>query len=270
MDTEIDLLSYHQSIARELGNAQNRIRQLIGKAHWLTDGEHKESILRRVLRNHIPETIRVGTGFVICSKKPSNQLDILLTAKSKPTLFKDEELTIVTPDAVEAIGEVKTKLDWSELKEALAKLADNSAMVRQENKYQQRKLWSGLFVYESMPTDDAEKILMAIYNASRGEFSRVVDLITLGPDIAAQFVEEEKSRSKVLNRPAWILYYIPGLSHAFYLSSLVLSIARDSPWGARESWLPLKKRHYRKCFMTIDGHFGVFPPEEQHPKPEKL
>jgi len=250
----------------ELRNAQNRIRKLIGKAHWLTDGEHKESILRRVLRNHVPESIRVGRGFVLTSNRTSNQLDILLTYKNKPTLFKDEELTIVTSDAVEAIGEVKTKLTWKRLQETLAKAADNVARIRHDNQDRNQKVWCGLFVYESMPSDNSARILKAIQESSRGELHRVVDLVVLGPNMAVQFVEKETSRSKVMSGSGWISYHLQNLAQAFFLSNVVLSVARDSPRSARAAWLPLKKRDYRKSFITLDGHFGDFPPEERRPR----
>ena len=49
MPIQRNFLEYHKSIARELEATKDRIRQLIGDKHWLTDGEHKEAVLRRVL-----------------------------------------------------------------------------------------------------------------------------------------------------------------------------------------------------------------------------
>jgi len=126
MSIRTDFFEYHQSIARELEAAKNRVRQLIGRRHWQTDGEHKEAIIRRVLRNHLPESVRIGKGFVCFEDHASSQIDILITAIDKPTLFKDGELVLVAPDAVQANIEVKTALpSKSELIEALEKLADN-------------------------------------------------------------------------------------------------------------------------------------------------
>jgi hypothetical protein len=59
-----NLIGYHSSIAEELQATKNRVRSLIGSDHWLTDGEHKESILRSVLRTRLPQSVSIGRGFV--------------------------------------------------------------------------------------------------------------------------------------------------------------------------------------------------------------
>jgi len=96
MPSSRNLEQYHKSIAQELTVAQDQIRNLIGSGHWQTDGEHKEAVLRKVIRAHISESLRVGKGFVCYRDGTSKQMDILITDRSKPTLFKDTELTLVT------------------------------------------------------------------------------------------------------------------------------------------------------------------------------
>jgi len=74
------ILAYHKSIALELDDSKNRVRNLIGSRHWLSDGEHKETLLRRLLRSHVPETVNVGSGFVYLGvDDSSHQLDILIS-----------------------------------------------------------------------------------------------------------------------------------------------------------------------------------------------
>jgi len=111
MAIEQNFLTYQKSIGEALKIEQNRIRDLIGSSHWLTDGEHKESILRKVLKNFLPEIYRVGTGFVCYPNieeggANSSQIDILITSKDFPTLYKSGELHFVTPECVNAIVEV--------------------------------------------------------------------------------------------------------------------------------------------------------------------
>ena len=89
---------YHRSISAELKAAQDRVRNLIGSTHWQSDGEHKEAILRKVLGLYLPETLRIGRGFVSCSSGNTAQIDILISDTSKPTLFKDNDFVIVTSD----------------------------------------------------------------------------------------------------------------------------------------------------------------------------
>src|SRR4051812_43930803 len=95
-----DLLKYQESLALELRASMDRVRHLIGEAHWLTDGEHKESVLRQVLRTRLPDSTAVGRGFVCYPadelpvegehstdtqrREPvtSRQVDILITRRS--------------------------------------------------------------------------------------------------------------------------------------------------------------------------------------------
>jgi len=146
MPVQIDFLEYHKSIAKELNATKDRIRQLIGSQHWQTDGEHKEAVLRKILRNHLPESSRVGRGFVCFRNDTSSQIDILITACDKPALFKDGELVLVTPDAVQAIVEVKTSLNSSSgIHDALIKLSENIQSIRSNCRF---GCYAGLFVYE--------------------------------------------------------------------------------------------------------------------------
>lgn len=99
MPIQQSLLSYISSIGSELKNSKDRIRNLIGSSHWLTDGEHKETILGNVLKNHIPEIFNIGSGFVCypgIESNSSNQLDVLITHKYNPTLYKLDNMFVVT------------------------------------------------------------------------------------------------------------------------------------------------------------------------------
>jgi hypothetical protein len=95
-----DFVAYQKSIAEELRSTKDRIRQLIDQEHWLSDGEHKESILRNILRSRLPESVRIGRGFVCFprsangSKKSSGQIDILITSQNKPTLYSVRSQTV--------------------------------------------------------------------------------------------------------------------------------------------------------------------------------
>jgi hypothetical protein len=58
-----DFLAFHRSLCDELKAIKDRVRNLI--QHWPTDGAFKESALRSVLRRHLPESVYIGTGFVV-------------------------------------------------------------------------------------------------------------------------------------------------------------------------------------------------------------
>jgi hypothetical protein len=74
----MDLPAYFESISAELQAIQNRVRLLIHDAHWPTDGELKESVLRSVLRRSASQTVTVGRGFVVEHEWCSTQIDVLL------------------------------------------------------------------------------------------------------------------------------------------------------------------------------------------------
>ena len=107
-DTNPDYTSYHRSLTEELYSIKDRIRNLV--KHWSTDGESKEVALRSLLRRHLPESVIVGRGFIVTPDTSSTQIDVLVVDANKPTLFKDGDLLIVTPDAVLGVIEVKTQL----------------------------------------------------------------------------------------------------------------------------------------------------------------
>ena len=89
---------------------KHRVRNLIADAHWQTDGEWKESVLRQILRRQLPATAIVSRGFVVTERAVTHQLDVLIRHASKPVLFRDGDLVLVTPDAVLGIIEVKSRL----------------------------------------------------------------------------------------------------------------------------------------------------------------
>ena len=132
MPVQPDFIAYHRSLADELKANKNQIRNLIGDAHWPSDGGHKEAILRRVLQNKLPNNFLVANGFFSDAIVPSSQIDILITDANKPTLFRNGDFVVVTPDCVKAIIEVKTELKGSTLiSNALKKLANNVQRFRE-------------------------------------------------------------------------------------------------------------------------------------------
>ncbi|HHI87436.1 MAG TPA: hypothetical protein ENK03_00645, partial [Candidatus Cloacimonetes bacterium] len=75
----MDAKAFQKSITDELLIVKDRVRKLIGNAHWVTDGRHKESVLKDVIKRFLPKNISVGTGFVISKRaegfKQTTQID---------------------------------------------------------------------------------------------------------------------------------------------------------------------------------------------------
>lgn len=272
MPIETNFMAYHRSIADELKATQDRIRNLIGSRHWQTDGEHKEAVLRKVLRTHLPEIYNVGTGFICYEHKASSQLDILITNRNHPTLFKDGELVFVTPDCVEAIIEVKTSLNSpQQVNNTLAKLADQAELVRQNKP---GGCWVGLFVFRSSKRyeAEAETLLDSVHRATHAEsidtrIQRIIDCIALGPQLFCRFWDKGLTvrnnrihgrvwHSYIFRRPAGTTDRLGRLAHAYFISNLVWALRPQATPTMRYAWFPLSmdegKESFRYSFIGLE------------------
>ncbi len=159
-DLKADLSSYLVSWSDELRARANRVRQLIGGQHWLSDGHHKEAMIRSFLARYLPQNYIIARGFVrppSPSVLASSEVDILVSDPAlHPPLYWEGDLQIVAPSSVLAHIEVKTKLNRTELRkslksvrrvqESLAGYADPS------------KVWRGVLFAEEQPSLTAEKL----------------------------------------------------------------------------------------------------------------
>jgi hypothetical protein len=83
----MDIENYFKNLTTELESLKDRVRLYIGDAHWQSDGEWKESVIRTILKRHLPKNIGVGSGFIVNVEQTTTQIDILLYDNSKPILF---------------------------------------------------------------------------------------------------------------------------------------------------------------------------------------
>ena len=220
--------AFHKSISDELRVTQDKVRNLIGGKHWLTDGEHREAVLRKILRNHIPETYHVGKGFVTLENGTSNQTDVLITHRDHPTLFKDGDLRIVTPDAVRAIVEVKKSIsNRSKLLEYLEKLAENAEKIRESNP-PISSCWAGLFVFDSERNAsnqnriDHRTVLETLAQVAENKKQRAINVIALGPNDFFRFWDEGNHVTSPISGPVWHSYALEKLAFAYFVGNLVI------------------------------------------------
>ena len=245
---ESDFVKYHQNLSVEFMAIQDQIRHLIGDSHWLTDGEHKEAILRKVLRNRLSDTVRVGRGFFCDDSGPSNQSDIMITDTGSPTLFRDGDLVIVTPDCVKAIIEVKTKITTRSMLEGiLGKLSENITRVRRYNP----DAWAGLFIYDGLDThykrtnarvlNKGKTLLDVLCKSSHGSEKRAVNCVAWGPNLFSRYWSGKMPQ---MGTPRWSVYYFGGeherLSPSYFISNLVMDIASGDDHDMRFAWYPIQ------------------------------
>jgi len=111
---------YLESWSEELTAKANRVRQLIGNKHWLTDGHHKEVIVREFLCRYLPTTLEIGSGFIKYPKGCSTEIDVLISDYSRhPAFFNEGGIQILPPSSVVAYIEMKSTYKPAVLTKAL-------------------------------------------------------------------------------------------------------------------------------------------------------
>lgn len=241
-----DYLTYHKSLTDELYALKDRIRNLV--EHWPTDGEYKEAALRTVLRRHLPDSLIVGRGFIVTEQSSSTQIDLLIADGSKPTLFRDGDLMILTPDCVRAVIEVKSSLRvFADVKECAVKLAEIGKLC-QENS--EAIPWLGIFSYDGILKTD-ELLLNAVETAYK-ETGAVIDCLAYGKDRFVRFWKkgelERGDDPDAVNVEKWRLYEIEHLASAYFVGNVVDAVSTLSRKNNAFAWYPLsdgKQVHMR-------------------------
>ena len=226
----MDKAKYHRTIQQEFDALKDRIRYLMDDPHWLTDGEWKESILRKILRRQLPEDIGVGHGFIITDQRCSKQIDILVYNTAYPMVFRDGDLVFLHSDAVYGMVSVKNQADNSLVSKAIEELVYNLEVLYSGFRHPRRMNmgWDGVaafFSYES--SADPKKVLSMLKEKAAGNAQRIVKLLSLGPSIAINF-----------EQPFWNVYKLDDLAPAFIVNKIVNSASPDDAARAQDRFFP--------------------------------
>jgi hypothetical protein len=143
---------YFVSLSRELASQAQRVRQLIGNAHWGHDGRHKELLLMELIRRHCPSTALVSTGFAVSPSNlemRSSEQDILIldTSREAP-LFHQGSLVIAFVHTILAAISVKTTMESASLKQTINGLQTVRAVARDAG-LKAEQIWCGGFFYQT-------------------------------------------------------------------------------------------------------------------------
>lgn len=141
--------AYLKSWGLELTARQNRVRNLIGDAHWLSDGHHKEAILRDFLTRYLPQDAESSTGFIRSAaqdQRCSPEIDILLFSRRMHVpYFAEGGIAIVDPSCVLASIEVKSTFATGPLGDAIENIKRTRSLIGSRAA---ANVWSGLFFYD--------------------------------------------------------------------------------------------------------------------------
>ena len=169
----------------------------------------------------------------------STQVDVLVTDKRHPTLFKENSLQIVSPDAVRCILEVKTKIDNKpSMTKALKKMSKNVQRIRRE----QRNFFrcdAALFVFENSSLHDAD-ILDCLQDAAQGEKSMAVNLVSIGSKCFIRYWADNEKGGIDGNDPCWVAYELDNLAPTYLISNIVVELDWQRVLGFEGYWFPTK------------------------------
>lgn len=239
-----DFLALSRSVNAELQAVKDRVRNVIGKAHWLTEGGHKEWVLRTILRGRLPGGLFVGGGFVVSPLlqrrvvdknghvemlQSTTQLDVIVAHAAYPLVFQSGDVLFVYPEAASAVIEVKTSLKGESPRDILSKLADQVQAIRRARGTAVTP-WAGLFVYEE-PEDreDCEVALLeALQDAAKGELERVINCIAVGPSCFVRHWYAGDVVGSEIPGPVWHAYSLKDVAPAYFISNLAATFVPAS------------------------------------------
>lgn len=214
----MNLVRYYESITFEMMSMKDRVRNIIDDRHWLTDGEWKESVLRSVLKRHMPENVGVGRGFIISENGASSQIDVLLYDTSYPILFRDGDLVFVTPEAVKGIIEVKSKANNRNMKDAFKALSKNASLIC-DDLSENDSVFVGYFAYESSQRIIDERVFERLQSAYN-QHGRIVNHVCIGNEGFYKFwMDNPENTLQELN--SWHSYNLRESCIPYFINNLL-------------------------------------------------
>ena len=223
---------YFRSLTAEVEALKSRVRHLIETNHWQTDGEWKESVIRQVLRRHLPASVSVGRGFVVTAVASSHQLDVLIFDSAKPILFRDGDLAFVTPDAVVGVIEVKSRATPHIVAKAAKKLAADMLLVR---RHPNIRAFAALFAFED-GGGDTEAYLRAIAGPA-ARWENRIDLLCIGGSRFIKYWHFNPQNEQQMYE-TWHSYKLPDRAPGYFIHNAIDAVSPDSVFSNNEVWFP--------------------------------
>lgn len=217
-------LEFQKSITKELDIVKNRVRSLIGNAHWGEEGRFKEVVLKTVINRFLPNNLSIGTGFIIGElglddSIISNQIDLIVYDNSIPVLFREGDFIITTEKNVRAIIEVKSKLNITNLRKVVTDFNNlNRFPLIAENGV--NRIFKGLFAFENgISNIEGSQILEQELRNSNGNINH----ITVNKNYFIRFWRDNQGLTPqvIANNPFYSLYKIDDLSFSYFISNLI-------------------------------------------------
>ncbi|WP_419773916.1 DUF6602 domain-containing protein [Halarcobacter sp.] len=243
---------YYESINNEFIALKERITYLIGYTHHPTTGGYNEALLKDFISRYLPENIGVSRGFVVFNQRQdnnyeirrndleynSNELDILLYDKTRPTLYKSDDLVIVDVHSVKGIIEVKATLRANQVYNIVDKFKRNISKI---NELKNEKIYSGIFAYE-VDSFNKESFLDELQYDTNRNLNNVINHICLGINKFIKFWENDPSYIDN-DYYKWHLYkFNDNLAMGYFIYNLITYFTNENdrlwfPSRTKESYL---------------------------------
>jgi len=263
MPIERDLPKYFQSYSNELDAVKNRVRNIIGHKHWVSDGTHKEVILQDVLRRFIPDNFEVSSGFIINDdgSDSSKQIDILIYDRSSPIFFKSTNFVIIPRQYVKALIEVKTGISSEmKMKNALENLYTAQKII---NSYSDN-VYVGLFSYgyEGFTNTGINRVSDIIWDRISSFYKEKsqIDQISL-VDMTRKFMLTTVCINKLLYALNWNqnnvtdskfrFYDTKNQSFNYFISNLLSTLDANAVNSTKALWYPVSKTSSQVLERTL-------------------
>ena len=242
-------IEYQQSISRELISIKDRVRNFIDDNHWGEDGRYKEIILSHVLRQHLPQGVSVGTGFVVNNGNITKQIDIIVYRDDIPLLFRQDTFVIVPAECVLGIIEVKSRATTDVCRNAVHTAAYNGRII-------DREIFNGIFAFENnspnIPKHDFKRALKENFG--------IINHICLGTDVFIKYWDTSMPICNAATKCNYAVYSIEDLAFGYFISNLVEDVyismhGQKLPETLRNMFYPIEntKEAHRKSTIYAEN-----------------
>lgn len=213
-------VEYMKSLTYELISIKDRVRNFIGDNHWVSVGNHHEQILFQLIKEKLPNTVGICTGFVINiedsktlnTKRITKQIDIIIYDRAFSPLYKFNDFGIIESRNVLGIIEVKAAFKGNQFKNAVESANYNGEIINKKS------IFNGIFSFEIGDlTINENKISKPIVSEISNNFGQITN-ISFGMN---SFCKLWESGFLSFNEDTYRFYSLEDLSYGYFVSNLL-------------------------------------------------
>lgn len=222
-----DARLFQESITQELDAIKNRVRHLIGNAHWGEEGRFKEAVLKNVIRKFLPSNLSVGTGFILRAEgdsddqnELSSQLDVIIYDNTLPLLFSEGDFIITTANNIRAIIEVKSRITHNTFAQVVKQFDNSITPFIPLFIAREQKVFTGIFAFNFEGNIQSPTVEASLRNSSA-----IINHISLGPDLFIKKWNQTDGLGLAIpvncQSDFYNFYALNNLSFSYFISNLI-------------------------------------------------